>query len=216
MLILVRSWHSRIGGGEGMRVYFPVDRPGIRRLDIGHVAVGALLRFWRIVKRTCSESGDTAGLPGIVLVETTNPAIVVHRDVEMDFMTARAKFRCLRPHKGLQEYSAVRFRIQFDYEVMQQAKRRILRGGHFVKFGILQEEVSLSHAALHTGNRVAHHATKARASFRTVHDLLDGSVKQSAIEKSRVMAACTPFRGLHSLNVLHILDAAAIPLIIER
>jgi hypothetical protein len=41
-------------------------------------------------------------------------------------------------------------------------------------------------------------------------------VEHSAEEQGRVMAAGAPFRGAYADNVLHVFDAFAIPLIIER
>ena len=47
----------------------------------------------RIIKRTRALAGNAAGLPVIVLVEAANPAVVIHRHVEMHFVAARAEFR---------------------------------------------------------------------------------------------------------------------------
>ena len=66
-----------------------------------HVAIRALLRLGRIVKRTRPLAGDAAGLPVVILVESAKPAIVIDRHVEMHFVAGRAELRRLLPHERL-------------------------------------------------------------------------------------------------------------------
>ncbi len=85
-----------------------------------------------------------------------------------------------------------------------------------MQLGIFQEKVALAHGALHFHDAVAHQAAHARARFRPVHNLLDRCIEQAAVEQRGVVAARAPFGGAHTGNVLHVFDALAIPLIIER
>src|SRR5580693_1398409 len=101
-----------------MRVHDAINVARVMRGLGGHMAIGTLLGLWRIVKGTCTLAGDAAGLPVVVLVEAAEPAVVVHRHVEVNFMTRRAKFRRLLLHEWLEEDAPVRLGIQLDAEVM--------------------------------------------------------------------------------------------------
>src|SRR5258708_2999870 len=102
-----------------MRVHKAVDVAGIVRGLHRHMTVGALLRLRRIVERTRSLPGDATGLPIVVFVKATEPAVVVHWNVEMYFVTGRTKLSGLRAHERLKEDTPVRLRIELDHEVMQ-------------------------------------------------------------------------------------------------
>ena len=99
---------------------------------------------------------------------------------------------------------------------MQRALDRILRSRQLVQLGILQIEIALAHGALHFGDGVTHHATEARLRLRAVHDLLDRSIHQTAVEDGRIVASAAPFRRLGADRILHVLDRLAVPLIVER
>ena len=64
----------------------PLMLPRSLEAYLRHVAVGALLRLGRIVKRTRALPGNAAGLPVVVFVEAAHPAVVIHRHVEMNFV----------------------------------------------------------------------------------------------------------------------------------
>ena len=76
-----------------------VDIALILRWREWHVAIGALGRLGRVVERAGALSRNTAGLPVIVLVEAANPAIVVHWDIKMDFVTAGTELGRLVAHE---------------------------------------------------------------------------------------------------------------------
>ncbi len=96
------------------------------------------------------------------------------------------------------------------------AHDRILARGEFVQLGIFEVEVPLAHRAFHVRDGVAHHAAQSGLRFGTVHDLLDRSIHQAAVEHGRIVASAAPFRRLGADRVLHVLDDLAIPLIVER
>src|SRR5260370_2809392 len=99
---------------------------------------------------------------------------------------------------------------------MHRAHEWVLAGCHLVQLWIFEIKGSLAHGALHVSNRVAHHAAKSGLRFRTMHDLLDRRIHQSAVQHSMIMASAAPFRRLGAHTVLHVLDTLAIPLIVER
>src|SRR5438046_10368693 len=63
---------------------------------------------------------------------------------------------------------------------------------------------------------MAHQPAEPRLRLRAMHDLLDRYVHQSAVEHCRIVAAAAPFGRLGADGVLHVLNAFAIPLIVER
>src|ERR1700722_5303633 len=77
----------------------------IRRRLERHVAVRAVLSLRWIIKRPRALKRNPARLPIVVIVEPPHPAIVVHRNVEMNFVARRAKFRSLRAHERFQEHA---------------------------------------------------------------------------------------------------------------
>ncbi len=122
-------------------------------------------------------SGNAASLPVIVFIETAHPAIMIHRHIQMHFVARGAKLRGLRAHEGLQERAAVRLGVYAHEEVVQRAHHGIFAGGQLMQLGIFQNEITLSHGALHLHDAVAHQAAQARFGFGTIDDLLDGLVE---------------------------------------
>src|SRR5450755_1933258 len=180
------------------------------------MAVGAAHGVRRIVKRPRALARDAAGLPVVVFIEATNPPVMIDRNVEMNLVTTGAELRGLVAHEGLQENPAVRFRIQLDQEIMQRAHESVLAGCEFVQLGIFKIKIALAHGAFYVGNRVAHHAAKSSLSFGAMHDLLDRGVHQATVENGWIVTSAAPFRRLGANPALHVLDALAVPLIVER
>ena len=110
----------------------------------------------------------------------------------------------------------MRFRVQLYQKIMKRSRNRILGRGQFVQLGILEIKITLAHRAFHVGDGMAHHTAESCLRLRAMHDLLNGSVHKSAVEHSRIVAATAPFRGLGADRVLHVFNALAIPLIVER
>ena len=92
-LVLVDEGDRRVGGREAVRVDLAVAVAGILRGDQRHVAVGAGLRLGRIVERARALARDAARLPVVVVVEAAEPAVVVHRHVEVHLVAGRAELR---------------------------------------------------------------------------------------------------------------------------
>ncbi len=190
----------------------PASFEALRR----HVAIGALLRLGRIVKRARPLPGDAAGLPVVILVETTDPPIVIDRHILMHLVADGTELRRLRAHEWLEKNAAMRFGIQADHEIVQRTRYGILCRSQFVQFGILEIKIGLAHRAFHAGDGMAHHATQSGLRFRTMHDLLDRRIHQAAVKNGRIVASTAPFRGLGADGILHVFDRLAVPLIIKR
>ena len=110
----------------------------------------------------------------------------------------------------------MRLGIQIGQEVMHSADHGILAGGQLVHLRVFQEKISLAHSALYLDDGVAHHAAEPCLGFGPVNNLLDGRIHQSAVKHCRIMAPATPFGSFGTRNLLHVLNALAIPLIVER
>ena len=159
--------------------------------------------------------GNAAGLPVVILIEAANPAVAVHRNIKMDFVTAGAEFPGLFAHERLQEGAAMRLRIHLHHEVVQRAHHRIFAGGEFMQFRIFENEIALAHGAFHVDDAVAHHATEPGLCRRSIFNLANRRIEHSAEEQRRIVTASTPFGGFHPGDVLHVLNTFAIPLIVE-
>ena len=179
------------------------------------MTIGAGHRLRRIIKRARALPADAAGLPVVVIVEAARPTVVVHGHIEMDFVAGGAELSCLRAHERLEEYAAVGLGIQFGEVIVNAPDDGILAGGKFVQCGIFELEIGLAHRAFHLCDRVAHHAAEAGLSGRRVFDFADGAIEHAAIKESWIVAAGAPFRWLHAGYILHVLDAFAIPRIVE-
>src|SRR5271169_5343600 len=125
------------------------DVAKVVRLGVGHVTILATLRLGWVIERARAKAGDSAGLPVVVLVEASEPAVIVHRNIEVHLVTRRAEFRRLLLHEWLQEDTPVRLRIQLDAEVVYPSQYRVLGGRELVQLRILEHEVTLPHGALH-------------------------------------------------------------------
>ena len=134
----------------------------------------------------------------------------------MNFVAGRAELGGLRAHEGLEEHAAVGLGIQLGEIIVNAADEWIFAGGKFVQRGIFELEIGLAHRAFHLRDRVAHHAAEAGLRGRCVFDLADRTIELAAVEQRGIVAAGAPFGRLHADYFLHVLDALAIPGIIER
>ena len=89
-----------------------VPRRRILPRDRRHVAVGAGLRRFRVVEGTGALSRDPARLPVVVAVEAAQPAVVVHRAVEVHLVAGGAEGGAVPGVERLQERLAVRRRVE--------------------------------------------------------------------------------------------------------
>src|ERR1700685_3850261 len=62
---------------------------------------------------------------------------------------------------------------------------------------------------------MTHHAAQPSLGLGPDTDLLDGRTHQAAVEHGGIVASATPLGRLGANRVLHILDALAVPLIVE-
>src|SRR5262249_17256384 len=99
---------------------------------------------------------------------------------------------------------------------MHRPHEPIVTGCQLVKLWIFEVEITLTHRTFHIGDGVAHHATEPSLRLGPMDDLFEGVSHKAAIQHGRIGASATPLRGLGAYTVLHVLNALAIPLIVER
>src|SRR5262245_39654732 len=98
---------------------------------------------------------------------------------------------------------------------MSPLQELVLASSHVMQRRILNDKATVTHAVVHSDNGMTGSAGQSCLSFRRVDLLLNGGV-ETAVEKYRViMAAGTPFGGLGSDHILHVLDRLPIPLVVE-
>src|SRR4030095_12328355 len=90
------------------------------------VAIGASHAFGRVVERTGSHTGHTAGLPVVVIVEAPYPPVVVHMSIQMHFVTAGAELSIVLTNKGLHERATVRLGVYINEKVVKGARQPVL------------------------------------------------------------------------------------------
>src|SRR5258708_11804221 len=81
-----------------------------------HVAIRTGLAFGRIVERARTLA-KSRSLPVVVVVKAAEPAIVVDRNIEVNFVASRTELGRLFPHERFHEGLSVRFGIQIGHEV---------------------------------------------------------------------------------------------------
>ena len=199
-----------------MRPDLAVLRCGIDGVHERHVAVGTPLRVLRVVERPRALSRHSRCLPVVVIVEAAEPPIAVHRNIEVDLVARRAELRGLFAMERLQERVAVRFRREEQERVVRALQHRVLAGREIVHRRVLDLEVTLTHGAVHFGDRMAGGAGQARLRFGRADLLLDGTVEPSVEEHRVIVTTGAPFRGPRADHVLHVLDRLAVPLVVER
>src|SRR5580698_6324573 len=97
------------------------------------MAIGAGGSFRRVIKRAGALTGNSAGLPIVVVVETAEPAVIVHRDIQVDLVARRAEFGSVLAHECFHECSAMRFRVEISQKMIEGADVGILAAGDFMK-----------------------------------------------------------------------------------
>ena len=216
LFVSVDERQRRVRAREAVRPDESVVRCRIVRRDERHVATVAGLRRRRIVERARSLSRDAGRLPVVVLVEATDPAVVVHRDVEVHLVARRAEVGLLIRVEWLEERPAVRLGSELRHQIVRPAYGRELARGQVMQRGVLDDEVALPHRAADMDDGMARRAAQPGLRLRRI-DLLAGRPVEPAVEEHRVVvAAGAPLRRLGADDVLHVLDRAAVPLVVER
>ncbi len=180
------------------------------------MAVGALLRRRWIVERPRALARDAGRLPVVVVVEAAEPAIVVHRHVEVHLVADRAELRRLLAVERLEERVPVRLGREVQQRVVRPPQQGALAGGQIVERRVLDGEVALTHRAVHVRDRMAGGACQTRLRLGRIDLLLDRAIEAAVEEHRVVVAARAPFRRPRPDHVLHVLDRLAIPLVVER
>ena len=180
------------------------------------MAVGALLRRLGIVERPRALPRHARGLPVVVVVESTEPAVPVHGHVEMHLVTARTELGGLLAMERFEERLSMRLRIDREQLVVEIAKCRLFAGGQVVQRRILDDEIALAHRALDVRDGVTRGASQPGLRFRRLDLFPDGPIEATVEEHRVIVAARAPLGRFGPDHVLHVLDGLAIPLIVER
>ena len=215
-MVAVRERHGGVGRREAVRLHLAVARDRIVRGHERHVAVGALLRLGRVIEGARALARHARGLPVVVVVEAAEPAVVVHRHVEVHLVARRAEVRGLLAVERLQEHAPVRRRVELEQVVVGPGQDRVLAHRQVVQRRVLDLEVSLAHRAAHVHDRVARRAAEAVLRLGRVDLLLDRPVEAAVEEDGVVVAARAPLAGPGADRVLHVLDRLPVPLVVER
>ena len=154
-LVLVYVRHGRVGGREAMRAHHAILAAGIIRGHQRHVAVGTILRLFRVVERASSLPRDAAGLPVVVRVEAAHPAIAVHRHVQMHFVARGTEFGAVLAHERLHERASMRGRRRVCHIVVDGTHNPELARRQAVQLRILDDESAVTHGVGHMHDGVA-------------------------------------------------------------
>ena len=201
--------------GEAVGAEEPVPGRRILAGDERHVAVGAGAGFGGVVEGAGALAGDAARLPVVVTVEAPEPAVVVHRLVEVHLVAGGAEGGTVAGVERLQERLPVRFGVEVEHQVVEGAQQRVPRGGEVVHLRVLEDEAGVPGGVLDPGHRMAGHAGEAGARRRGVHDLRQRAVHEPGEQHRVVVAAGAPLGGGDADHALHVLDGAAVPGVVE-
>ena len=215
-VVVVGEWHRGVGGRESVRVDEAVDVGGIGRFHQRHVAVGAVLRLRRIVEGPRPLPRHAAPLPGIVFVEAAEPAVMVHRHVEMHLVAGGAELGARLAMERLQHRRLVRPRIKPDHVVVHGMQHRVPAGDQAVHLGVLEDVPPLPHRVLDVHDRMADETADAGLRLRRVDLAHDRGVHPAGQQHRLIVAAAAPLGRLRPDHLLHVLDRLAVPLVVER
>ena len=198
-----------------MVVNLAFDVARISAVNQRHVAIRAPSGFRRVVERPRSLTGNAACLPGVIVVESAEPAIVVNRFVEMNLVAAGTKFGRVLAMELAQEGLAVRLRVDPHEEVVHRLKDRVFAGGKLMQRRVLDHEASVPRRIFDPGDGVTRGAGESRLSLRSVDPLFDRTVEEAVEENRMVVASRAPLRRLRPDDILHVFDRLAVPLVVE-
>ncbi len=217
LLILIRRRNGRIRCGKAMVVDHPFPVARILRRHERHVAIGAGLRFLRIVEAACTVTRNPRRLPVVVVVEPAQPAVIVHRLVEMHLVAGRAELGSILPHERLQKRLLVRTRLQERQEIIHLPDHRILARREIVQRRILNRESAIAHRTIDVHDGVARHASQPILRLGSI-DLIFDRLLPAPVEEHRVIVtARAPLTVLRrAADLLHVLNGLPVKLIVER
>ena len=119
------------------------------------MTAAALLRRRRIVERARALARRGRRLPVVVFVEAAEPAVVVDRFIEMDFVAGGAEFRRLLGVEAFEKSRAVRRRRHVHQQVVPALQPAVVARGEVVQRRVFHSEIALPHRAAGVDNRMA-------------------------------------------------------------
>ena len=166
--MLVRGGQRGVGGDEAVRADEAGLGRGVARRHLRHVAVDAGPALLRVVEGAGVVHGHAAVLPGVVLVEAAEPAVGVHRHVQVHLVAAGAELVGLLAHEAAHEGRAVGRGVEVGHRVVGGLDDGVARGEHPVQRRVADGVVALAHRARDVGDRVAGGAAEAGLGLRLV------------------------------------------------
>ena len=121
----------------------------------------------------------SAGLPIVVVIESSDPAVIVDGRIEMNLVTTGTEVRRLIPDKRLHERPAMRLRIHINDEVVQGLNVFVFAIRQLMQRGIRHHQIALSHRALDRRHGMTRDAPESGVCFRLAQYLLDRRVHHS-------------------------------------
>ncbi len=196
-------------------MHFPRAIARIFRRHQRHMAIGAVGRMIRVIERPRALPGNTAGLPIVVVVKTSKPAVPVYRHVQVHFVACRAEFRGILPHERLHKRPAVRFRIEISQEIIDGVDVLILAAYQLVERWVSNGKGAIAHGAVHVHDRMARGARQSGVGFRRVDLLLDRPVETPVEEDSVIVATRAPLARARPHHALHVLHGFPVELVVK-
>jgi hypothetical protein len=199
-----------------MGLHHSIDVPHVLGRNQGHMAISTFHWLLRIIERTRPLPGNAAGLPVVIVVESPNPPVAVHGNIQMDLVAGGAQFRSVFSMKRLQENLPMRLGSHLDEKIMDPLQELVITGGKVMQGRIFNDKCAIPHAVPDLDYGMTRCASQPGLSLGSMKLLFDGNIELSVEEHRVVMTSRTPFGWLDSYYVLHVLDRLAVPLIIER
>jgi hypothetical protein len=140
---------------------------------------------------------------------------VIDGDVEVHFVAGGAELGGLRADERFEESAAVGLGVDLDQKVVEEAGGGVVARHPLVQRRNLERVVTLAHGALDGDDGMAADAADAGLGFGAVEVFFDGRIHHAAEEHGGVVAAAAPLGGLGADHVLHVLNALAVPLVVE-
>ena len=107
------------------------------------------------------------------------------------------------------------FGIDVHDEVVERLDDRVLAGGQLVERRVFDRVAALAHAAVDS-DRVAHDTAQSNLRFGFVDQFANRRIHHARKQEGGVVAAAAPLGRLGPNDILHVFDALAVPLIVER
>src|ERR1043166_1478339 len=101
----------------------------VLRRDERHVAIAASRALCRVIERSRALARNSARLPVVIVIETTEPAVLVHGHVQVHLMAGGTVLGCIQAYERLHERAAMWLGIEVGQEMVDRPKITVLTVG---------------------------------------------------------------------------------------